>query len=117
MADEAQEQEAQEKPKRVRVSDEDFARVCQEVVNDESTTGSYIEEIAKRTGLKAQSVQQRRTAFNKKFEAQGIRLPELPRGNRSVNKDEVAERLRSMKLVVETPEAMQEAEETPTEAE
>lgn len=100
---------------RVRISDEDFYRINEEVAASDNPT---VAAVAEATGLKAGSVTQRRNLFNRTFRDKGITLTPLRRGGGAKkNVDDVAERLLAMKaeLHPEQSATAADTEATPTQ--
>lgn len=100
--------------KRVRTSDQDFFAVNEEVANDESIKTGHTKVVAERLGLTEQSVQQRRSVFNRTFRDNGLTLTPFPKGGgRKKDVDAIAAELLAMRDNAEETE--QEAEATPAE--
>lgn len=100
--------------KRVRTSDEDFFRVNEAVANDDSIESGHTKIVAERLGLTEQSVQQRRSVFNRTFRDSGLTLTPFPKGGgRKKDVDAIAEKLLAMRGHAEETE--QEAESAPVE--
>ena len=100
--------------KRVRTNDEDFFRVNEAVANDESIKSGHTRVVAERLGMTEQSVQQRRSVFNRTFRDSGLELTPFPKGGgRKKNVDAIAAKLLAMREQSEAEES--EAESTPSE--
>lgn len=103
---------------RVRTSDEKFFEVNEAVANDDSIKSGHTKVVAERLGLTEQSVQQRRSVFNRTFRDSGLTLTPFPKGGgRKKDVDSIAEKLLAMRAESEgTPdEQEQEVEATPSE--
>lgn len=97
---------------RVRTNDTDFFQVNEAVANDENITSGHTKVVAERLGLTEQSVQQRRSVFNRQYREHGLTLTPFPKGGgRKKDVDAIAEKLLAMRAESE----QQEETETPSE--
>jgi aminoglycoside phosphotransferase family enzyme len=101
---------------RVRTTDEKFFEVNEAVANDPSIEAGHTKEVATRLGLTEQSVQQRRSVFNRQYRDHGLTLTAFPKGGgRKKNIDSIAEKLLAMRADSQEQEQEQEQTETPSE--
>ncbi len=97
---------------RVRTNDTDFFQVNEAVANDASITSGHTKVVAERLGLTEQSVQQRRSVFNRQYREHGLTLTPFPKGGgRKKDVDAIAEKLLAMRATSE----QQEETATPSE--
>lgn len=99
---------------RVRTTDEKFFEVNEAVAHDESIEAGHTKEVATRLGLTEQSVQQRRSVFNRQYRDHGLVLTPFPKGGgRKKNVNSIAEKLLAMRA--NSQEREEEESESPAE--
>lgn len=98
---------------RVRTTDEKFFEVNEAVANDATIESGHTKVVAERLGLTEQSVQQRRSVFNRQYRDLGLSLTAFPKGGgRKKDVNAIAEKLLAMR---EQASNEQEESDTPSE--